>query len=187
MTTETTTTQGVYYNSQDYAGFLRRIVIACIDFVALIVFWIILAIAWMYLHPDQDFVPPASFWVVLISAFLYLAIIKRSLGTLGYLIAGVRIVDIHGNRPSVIRMIGRFMWLFILPFSLILDVLWLTGEETRQTLRDKTVGTYVIKKKSMPIGAGKCRIKIMSFIGLCLRLREVEKQSKGSDLNQGKS
>jgi uncharacterized RDD family membrane protein YckC len=185
--TEINATQGVYYNSQDYAGFLRRIIIACTDFVALIVFWIILAVAWMYLHPEQDFVPPASFWVVLISAFLYLTIIKRSFGTLGYLIAGVRIVDIHGNRPSVIRMIGRFMWLFILPFSSILDILWLTGEETRQTLRDKTVGTYVVKKKANPLGTGKCEIKVMSFMGLCLRLREVEKDSQDSDPNSDKS
>ena len=184
---EETTIDGVYYNSYDYAGFLRRIIIACTDILAFAVFWGILVILWLYTHPEDDFLPPTGFWIVLISAYLYLTIIKRSIGTLGYLVTGVRVVDIHGNRPSIIRMTGRFMWLFILPYSLILDVLWLTGEESRQTLRDKTVGTYVIKRKAKPIGTGKCGIKVMSFMGLCLRLREVGKQSQESNSNFEKS
>ena len=112
----------------------------------------------------------------------YLVLLKRTVGTLGYLITGVGIVDIHGNRPSVVRMTGRFMWVFVVPLSFIFDLFWLIGEETHQTLRDKTVGTYVIKKRAVPVGTGHIAIKIMSLAGLCLRLREVVQSSKPPEI-----
>lgn len=112
---------------------------------------------------------------------------KRSVGTLGYLITGVRVVDIYGNRASVMRMTGRFIWLFIMPFSFILDILWLISEETHQTLRDKTVGTYVIKKRAVPLGSGPIVIKVMSLVGLCLRVREVVQSVRPPDTENNAS
>ncbi len=171
------TLQGVYYSPKDYAGFFRRVVIALVDLGVLIGVWELATYIWWQVCQDE-----LSYWRVYyispwILAYLYLVILKRSFGTLGYLIAGVRIVDMFGNRPSVVRMTGRFIWLLVLPIGIALDIIWLTGEETRQTLRDKTVGTYVIKKKAKPVGTGKYGVKVMSFIGLCLRLREVENES----------
>jgi len=53
------------------------------------------------------------------------------------------------------KMTFRFALLAIGPFELLTDLLWLTGEETKQTLRDKFVGTYVVKKTAIPIGEAK--------------------------------
>jgi len=183
----TGTTQGVYYNLHDYAGFFRRIIIMAVDgFVLLLACQLLTEVSWR-VYPDELTYWRAYYISPWVLAYLYLVILKRSIGTLGYLITRVRIVDMFGNRPSIVRMTGRFIWLLVLPIGFVLDIIWLTGEETRQTLRDKTVGTYVIRKKAKPVGTGKYGIKIMSFMGLCLRLREVEKDSQDSDYNSGKS
>jgi uncharacterized RDD family membrane protein YckC len=168
-------TQGVYYDVRDYAGLFRRVIIMCADIFVLLLFWIVLAAIWFIIYPEREHLPIASFWVGLASAYLYLTIIKSSVGTLGYLITGVRIVDLSGKRPSMFKMTVRFLWLFVLPFSLILDIIWLTGEQTRQTLRDRSVGTYVVRKKAVPVGAGPQQIQILSLLGLCLWLREVKR------------
>ena len=111
----------------------------------------------------------------LVLAYAYLVFLKRSLGTPGYWITGVRIVDLFGKRPSIIRMTGRFLWLAFSPLSLVLDLIWLTGEETRQTLRDKVVGINVVRKKAVPAGTGPEKIKVISIAGLYLRFREIER------------
>lgn len=172
--------QGVYYNPNDYAGFLRRIAIVMIDISVISGIWLLITyLSWHVIPDDKSFLQ-VSFFSPFLLAYLYLVLVKRSIGTLGYLITGVRIVDLYGNQPSIVRMTGRFLWLFFVPLSFALDLVWLIGEESRQTLRDKVIGTYVVKKKTEPIGTGQQTIKIMSLIGLCLRLREVKKQSHES-------
>ena len=49
----------------------------------------------------------------------------------------------------------RYLLLLFGPIEWIVAILWLTGEETKQTFRDKHVGTYVVKENANPIGNGR--------------------------------
>ncbi|MCG8700044.1 MAG: RDD family protein [Bacteroidales bacterium] len=165
----------VYYNRDNYAGFLRRLLIAVVDICVIVGLLFFLTFVFTLLFGSTRLSMQVSFFCLCILAYIYLVLLKRSVGTLGYLLMGVKIVDLTGGRPSILRMTGRFLWLFTLPLSLCFDLIWMTGEETRQTVRDKTVGTYVIKKKAVPAGTGQLQLKVISVLSLCLRYREVEK------------
>ncbi len=168
------TIQGVYYRTEDYAGLIRRVLIALVDAAVIFACWMLLSTVWWFVFEEESTFMQASLITLPLLAYLYLSLIKRMWGTLGYWTTGVRIVDMFGQRPSIVRMTGRFLWLTFHPISIFLDLIWLTGEETRQTLRDKMVGTYVIRKQAQPIGTGDYGIKILSLGGLCLRVREVK-------------
>lgn len=170
--------QGVYYSSNDYAGFFRRTIIVICDMA--ILFLILLAAIFLFLLIDQENrnLLHVALITALISMYFYIVVLKRSLGTVGYMITGVRIVDYHGKQPSLVRMTKRMLWAIMVPYGVFLDLIWLTEEETRQTLRDKIVGTYVIKKNASPIGQGRQASRMMSLLGLCLRIQKVEKESE---------
>lgn len=57
----------------------------------------------------------------------------------------------------------------------IFDLIWLTGEDTKQTFRDKYAGTYVVRNKAKPIGKGKQRITKFNVVFWHFMFREVEK------------
>jgi uncharacterized RDD family membrane protein YckC len=107
---------------------------------------------------------------------LYLTVLKRTdFGTLGYWLTGVKIVNLKGKRPSLWQMTFRFIMLILGPFNFIVDVLWLGGDEHRQTLRDKVVGTYVVKDEAIPLGEGEQTLVPYFFLTWCLMFREVKR------------
>ena len=166
--------RGVYYGRQDYASFWRRILAWAIDLV------IILLILGGYCYLNFHFINDSllafnvSFFGSLLIAYVYLAILKSSaLRTLGFRVADLKIVDLYGNKPSWSTMLIRFMLLAVGLFSLIVDLLWLTGETTRQTLRDKYFGTYVVRTYSEPEGTGRLQNVSLDFIGWHLVFKEV--------------
>jgi hypothetical protein len=71
----------------------------------------------------------------------------------------------------------RFFLLFLGPLILFVDILWLTGEENRQTLRDKMFATYVIKRQAQPEGTGKILYYFQTFLLWCWTFREVKRSS----------
>jgi len=87
---------------------------------------------------------------------LYFTIIKSSnVKTLGYRLLGLRIVNLGGSKPSFSQMILRHLISLIGPFQLPYDIIWIVQDDQKQTLRDKFVGTYVIKSKAKPIFENK--------------------------------
>lgn len=66
------------------------------------------------------------------------------------------------------------MLLLLGPFELFIDIIWLTSEATKQTLRDKYVGTYVINQNAVPIRKGKLQNVSLEFMGWNLMCREVQ-------------
>jgi len=160
---------GVFYHLTDYASFWKRVAIALIDFAVIISLLILIKLFAnpLYFHHSE-----ISF---LLFSFTYLAILKPSkIRTLGYIVTGVKIVNLKGNKPSFFHMLLRTALLLIGPFTLIFDILWLTGEPTRQTLRDKYVGTYVIKKNADPLGKGILQRVSLDVICWHLIYREVK-------------
>jgi uncharacterized RDD family membrane protein YckC len=169
------TKTGVYYRDADYAGFFRRIVIAMIDLFVIYLGMVILNICWSVFVPSSS-LPSSSLLTWLVVAYLYLAILKRtSVRTLGYILTGVEIVNLKGERPSWATMSFRFIILALVPLHLIVDILWLTREQEKQTLRDKIAGTYVIRKNAQPVGEGVQIVVIYHLLGFALSLRELKR------------
>lgn len=100
---------------------------------------------------------------------------KRSkIRTIGYILTGVKIVNLKGEKPSIFKMILRASLLVIGPFELIIDIIWLTSEVTKQTLRDKYVGTYVVNLNAIPIGKGRLQNVTLGVMGWNLMYKEVK-------------
>lgn len=111
-------------------------------------------------------------------SYLYLAIYKRTdRSKIGYRVLGVKIINLEGKRPSIWQMTLRFFMLFFGPLNFFVDILWLNGEENRQTLRDKMFGTYVIKRQAQPEGTGKILYYHQTFLLMSWVFREVERSS----------
>ena len=144
--------------------------IVVLSFVALFgVFFI-----WLLRHPQSD-LPPEATLVVLVATYLYLTLVKRSrIGTLGYILTGVRILDVRGGRPSLLQLTIRMVPMLPVPWSLLFDLGWIMDEPQRQTLRDKWAGTVVVCRKAKPIGTAPIQYKRIGFCGLLLIFPEVD-------------
>jgi len=170
---------GVYYDSKDYAGLIKRAWAWTIDSIVLGIFVISLWYLLSYMFDDEIIVIKLSFWTFVLFAYIYLSILKPSkLRTVGYVIAGLKIVDLYGNTPSWNIMLTRFFMLGFSPFAFIIDMLWLTGESTKQTLRDKYVGTYVIDNLAKPQGEIPLKKVFLNFLGWTLNYSEIGRDTK---------
>jgi uncharacterized RDD family membrane protein YckC len=175
----------VCFDRRDYAGPVRRVVIVCIDGLALLVlsFGVLIGIwyVWLVRYPKGD-VPAEALWVVLAVAYLYLTMLKRSrVRTLGYILTGVRIVDIEGKKPSLLQMTTRLWPLLPVPWSFLFDLGWVLDEPQRQTLRDKWAGTFIVRRKAKPVGTAPVRYKRIGFAGIFLIFPEVDRTHQTSE------
>lgn len=168
---------GVYYRNGDYADFASRAAVMLVDLLFILLFsFIATGILWG-LAPRRLNFPAVMIEIIVLFSFFYLTIIKASkLRTLGYILIGVRIVDLKGKRPSFFKMVFRYLLLTLGPLSLIPDILWLIGEPTKQTFRDKVSGTYVIKKDAEPMGTGAMHLKYYHITSFHIIVPEVKKE-----------
>ena len=150
-TQQTAKKMGVYYKTDSYAGFWTRILAWTIDIFFLLFLFVLSIVSSVYLPNNQEINIYFLLWIVF--CFFYLTVIKTTENsTLGFYITKLKLVNLSGQKPSFLTMTLRFLLLSMGPFELPIDLIWLTGEETKQTLRDKFAETYVIKKSSLPIG-----------------------------------
>jgi uncharacterized RDD family membrane protein YckC len=173
------TPPAVYFDRRDYAGPVRRAVIVCIDGFAVIVLCLVVLVGigtvWFMRYPRSD-LPPQAWWVALTSAYVYLTLLKRSrIRSLGYILTGVRILDIEGRRPSLLQMTVRILPVLPVPWSFLFDLGWMVDEPQRQTLRDKWAGTFVVRRKAQPIGTGPVQYKRIGLGGIFLIFPEVSR------------
>lgn len=166
---------GVYYNRSDYASFTKRVIIAFVDLIViLLISVLILYISNFFINNVETYLD-FNFSSFILVSVIYLAFLKRSkYRTLGYIITGVKIVNLKGEKPSIFRMILRVGLLMVGPFELVIDIIWLTSEMTRQTLRDKYVGTYVINQNANPEGYVKLQNVSLGVMGWNLSYREIK-------------
>jgi|GEM_PF-886787 len=167
--------KGVYYSSNSYAGFWARLFAWLIDIFVLASVLSLYLFSYTYLAEGTEFQCNLLFIMSFFSCFAYLTIVKTSeMSTLGFWVNKIKVVDLSGRKPHFFKMALRFILLTIGPFELILDLLWLTGETTKQTLRDKYVGTYVVKKDAEPIGQASIVQTRLHVLGWNLVYYEVE-------------
>jgi uncharacterized RDD family membrane protein YckC len=166
--------QGVYFRREDYAGFWRRLLIDLID---------ALVIGTVCLGPTIAFDLPlmASTWILNlflaaggIIVFCYFVVLKRSkIGTLGYLVCGVRVLGLDGRPATVRALTFRTLFAVLSPLS-GLDSIWIAGDPHRQALRDKFAQTYVVKRRAVPVGTGRVVLGYYEIWGHHFIFREVE-------------
>lgn len=171
--------EGVYYAHKDCVGLWKRFLIIFIDLTALFLCTLLIVgiLSTIGILPYRlENMGAASRVVFLATSCPYLVLLKRSYtGTLAYWLLSVRIVDLKGNPPSVFRMTFRWLLLIFGPFHFLVDLFWLGGDENKQTLRDKIVGTYVIGKYAHPIGQGVQVVRPYYFLGFSFLFREVKR------------
>jgi uncharacterized RDD family membrane protein YckC len=162
---------GVYFSPGDYAGFVRRVAAGVVDVVALWVIWLALAFAWWLTEPELSL--EGAF---VLACYLYLAPLKASRArTLGYRLAGLRVVDLYGRRPSLARMTLRCLPLMVGAGFWLTDLLWMFGERERRKLTDLLAGTYVVRAGVEAAGNGPVVAAYYDAFGYFLVFGEVRR------------
>lgn len=198
MTTGSNTENGVYYKIEDYGSLLRRFLAITVDLVVLILLSLLIAWIWAFFADSPNLEPafeygwelialtnPAYFWCCLFIFYLYMSVVKPTkLRTIGYRIANLKVVDLQGVRPSILKMTWRFLLLVFGPFSLLVDLIWLGGDENRQTLRDKLAATYVIRLNAVPMGTGIIVHRRYFLLCWSFLFREVKRNCIEDDTQQ---
>jgi uncharacterized RDD family membrane protein YckC len=171
--------RGVYYARAAYAGVLTRFLIMVIDLAAILAAGVALYLASRAsyaLAPENDDMMTVFLGSWSLVTYVYLVFVESSsIGTLGFLLAGMKIVNLKGERPSFVRMTFRLLLWVLGPFHPLIDLLWLSGDRDRQTLRDKFAGTYVVRKAAVPCGEGAIRSVHYFLFGFSILFLEVER------------
>jgi len=142
---------GAYYAVNDLAGLVRRSAVLAVDLA--VVFFVCGPI--VARGSDVGLSQRMANLVAFGLAWAYLAGLKTGAsGTLGYRLARVQLVDLHGNPVRLGLSTARFLFLFAGPINVFFDLFWLTTDPNRQTLRDKLTGTYVVRRGAPPAGRG---------------------------------
>lgn len=165
---------GVYYSRSDCAGFSRRLFILLVDLAVVTGAWMLATWLWEGSTPesDQDHLLYLAAWGAFVFAYL---VVAESYGhTLGFWLAGVRIVTLGGERPSLLRMTFRLLIWVLGPIHPAFDIFWLGGDPQRQTLRDKFACTLVVRRNAVPAGRGVFRFNRHLFLNLNLGFFEVD-------------
>jgi uncharacterized RDD family membrane protein YckC len=199
MTIDSNAENGVYYKIEDYGSLLRRFLAIAVDLVVLILLSLLIAWIWSFFADSPNLDPafeygwlstaltnPSYFWCCLFVSYFYMAVVKATkLRTIGYRIADLKVVDLRGVRPSIFQMTWRFLLLVFGPIDFIVDLIWLGGDESRQTIRDKLAATYVIRLNAVPMGAGTIVRRNYFLLGWSFLFREVKRNRIEGDTQQG--
>jgi len=139
-----------------------------------------------------------SFWVANSKSesisFLYLAVLPAThLGTVGYMVTGVRLVDLQGRQAALWQSTYRFGLLAFGPYDLLADIIWVGGDPNRQCIRDKVARTYMIRRHAVPVGSAPIRYMLYYMFTYNLMFAEVDRPQnregapslkRGGDLNK---
>jgi len=147
------------------AGFWRRLLAGFVDLavilpVALVLTWIASRMTGVHLPPSR--IRGLDFWLDLVLAsdpalmtavamFLvvtcaYLMTFQVILGrTLGMRLLKMRVIDVWGERPSILRCAARTGGYVLAGATVMLGFLWVGFDSEKRGLHDWIAGTYVIK------------------------------------------
>ena len=169
---------GVFYHGDDYISVSRRLAIDFIDTFLTTVACGACSLALMILWPHDASLGPIilALWVAV--WFLYFVILKRStFRTIGYKVFGARVVNLQGQRPGILSLLGRILFVVGGPANVLIDLLWIPSDPCRQAIRDKFAHTYVIRRDAQPIGVGRIVYRTYSMFGTTFLFQEVQSES----------
>jgi uncharacterized RDD family membrane protein YckC len=168
--------EGVYFNREEYASFWLRLIVEVIDISVIMAISIASTVfITEYFSVSKQLINFIFLlWVGL--WFVYFVLLKRSsFGTLGYKLCKIRVVNLYGEPPSILALTFRLMFAILGPLNMLFDLIWLSGDDNRQSLRDKFAKTYVVKRNAIAIGTGKLTYRDYYFLGYSLMFCEVKK------------
>jgi uncharacterized RDD family membrane protein YckC len=173
---------GVYFARADHVGFWRRLVIESVDLAVAAVACVViggLIVLVSDLEPDEDVVLAVVYLSALPMGVAYFVLLKRFGRTAGYWACRARIVTLAGDRPGLWLLFVRFLFAVLGPLNFALDLLWIPSDESRQALRDKFAGTYVVGVRARPAGHGRLTWAQYHVLGATFVFREVERPPEG--------
>ena len=132
MSQKATSPSGVYYREEDHLGVVKRLLIDAIDLpVAAALSALALNLAW-WLWPGEDDLGGAILPLCGAIWFAYFVLLKRSrFRTFGYALTGAKIVNLSGERPSIVSLLWRLLFALLGPLNFVLDIVWMTGDADR--------------------------------------------------------
>lgn len=164
----------VYYSDRDYLGVMRRLLIDAVDAFVAVAGSLALSAIGASLAPYQysPLITLTTFTGVFIA---YFVVLKGSrFRTLGYVLAGARIVSLSGEPPSYTAFLGRLAFAVLGPVNFVFDLLWVSSDPRRQALRDKFAHTYVVRKSAVPAGTGHIVYGTYMVFGWTILCAEVQ-------------
>ncbi|MCA9101462.1 MAG: RDD family protein [Planctomycetales bacterium] len=173
---------GVYYDEADCAGITRRLVASAVDATVLVMFAIVISLVGVATlnrnglnDTGRNDVWYLMFWLA--GGFAYLSALKASRWrTLGYRVAGLKIVTLRGEPPSNWRMSFRLGLAFAATVLVPpLDLFWVGVDNSAQTLRDGFAGTLVVRAGAEPAGTGPIHFGLHMGAGFCLMYPRVSR------------
>jgi uncharacterized RDD family membrane protein YckC len=173
---------GVYFARADHVGFWRRLVIESVDLTVAAVACVVvggLIVLVSDLEPDEDVVLAVVYLAALPVGFAYFVLLKRFGRTVGYWACRARLVTLTGDRPGLWPLVLRLLFAVLGPLNFALDLLWITSDASRQALRDKFAGTYVVDARARPAGRGRLTWAQYHVLGATFVFREVERPPEG--------
>jgi uncharacterized RDD family membrane protein YckC len=171
----TTRDEAVLYRIDDHVGVGRRLLIDLIDTGVAVVVSLVLTLVAVAVSPAPEFAYLAMVLIWATVWILYFVALKGSrFRTVGYVVAGARIVDYRGDRPAYRSLLGRLAFAVLGPFNFLADLLWVSSDPRRQALRDKVAHTCVIRKNATPIGNGRIVYRVYFVFGTMLLFAEVQ-------------
>lgn len=165
----------VYYRPEDCVGVMRRLLIDFVDTGVAVMISIVLSLFTRAVSPVYE-IAALAVWLTWIAVwFAYFVVLKGSrFRTLGYVLAGARIVDFSGRRPGYLRLLGRLAFVVLGPANFLIDLCWVSSDPSRQALRDKFAHTYVVRKNAVPAGTGRIVYPTYMTFGWTLMFAEVQ-------------
>jgi uncharacterized RDD family membrane protein YckC len=170
----------VWYFPSDYAGFWRRLGIELADATMIVVLLLVVTVSVALLDPMGEWNDSYLFagWAALVWG--YFVLLKRiRVGTVGYRLAGVHIVDAYGRPPGLGALTLRLAFGLLGPVNFLLDVLWIPSDRHKQSLRDKFAHTYVVKTGAQPAGPARVVHRTYYVMGMAFVFQDVEAVSVG--------
>ena len=169
---------GVYFRRDDYAGVGRRLLMDLIDTSIALAISILITFVFVDVWSHEESLSVALLVLWALIWFSYFVLLKRSrFRTPGYIVCGARIVNLQGERPSILSLLARLLFVVGGPANFLIDLFWIPSDPTRQAIRDKFAHTYVVRKDAVPEGSGTIVYRTYVMLGTSFLFQEV----KGAD------
>jgi uncharacterized RDD family membrane protein YckC/Tfp pilus assembly major pilin PilA len=147
----TSAAAAVSHLSPPYAGFWRRVGAWVLDYIALVIIMVVLAMPLSLAGKSQQAGVLVLFLYGL-APWLYFAISESSSmqGTLGKAAAGIKVTDLNGERLGFGRATGRYFGKILSGLTMSVGFAMAGFTEKRQALHDKVADTLVVTKEVTP-------------------------------------
>src|SRR5215212_7591002 len=111
----------------------------------------------------------------------YLGVVRRLLiDAIDTTVAAARIVNLRGERPRRLALLGRLLFAVLGPANFLVDLLWVSSDPSKQALRDKIAHPYVIRKNAAPAGTGQIVYRTYTVFAWTLLAAEVRPDVTGA-------